>query len=233
MRLPAGGATVRCIAMMEDFDDAVEQEETQAGGSKLGLIAVFVGIIGIVVGVTGIVLANKAQNELRTLEASLAAKPDKTVDMQTKLDEMDERLVKLGGEFVKLGRADRQIQENAQKAFTDVGTRIGDNRKAINDITGKMSELVDKLENWKPTVAVQSRPAATASGDAASSEDEAEPASEPGTMTEEGIYTIKSGDTFSKIAQQAGVSLSQLMAANPTANPNALQIGQKIVIPKP
>jgi LysM repeat protein len=33
------------------------------------------------------------------------------------------------------------------------------------------------------------------------------------------------------VAKKFGVSLSALMAANPTVNPRALQIGQKIVIP--
>ena len=226
------GAIVRCFAMMEDFDDAVEQESAPESGSKLGLIGVVVGIIGIVVGVTGIVLAIKAQTEVRTLEATLMAKPDKTVDMQAKLDEMDERLVKLGGEFVKLGRADQQIQSNAQKAFTDVGNRIGDNRQAINELTDKMSELVNKLENWKPTVAVrQSVASEPAGGGEAGST--GEPAAQPGSLSEDGIYTIKGGDTLSKIATEMGVSLSQLMAANPTVNPSRLQIGQKIVIPKP
>lgn len=218
--------------MMEDFDDAVSPEETPESGSKLGLIGLFVGIIGIVVGGTGIVLANKAQNEIRSLETSLAAKPDRTVDMQQKLDDMDERLVKLGGEFVKLGRADQQIQANAQKAFTDVGNRIGENRQAINDMTGKLTELVSKLENWNPAVAVRPAAVSGSDGDADSGAAD-EPASQPGSLTEDGIYTIQGGDTFSKIAQKAGVSLSQLMAANPTANPSKLQIGQKIVIPKP
>ena len=54
----------------------------------------------------------------------------------------------------------------------------------------------------------------------------------PGTLTDDGIYTIQSGDTFSSVAKKMGVSLSQLVAANPTANPNSLQIGQQIVIPQ-
>jgi len=214
---------------MEDFDDVIAEEEVPESKSKMGLIAVVVGVIGIVVGVTGIVLANKAQSEVRMLEAKMAARPDKTADLQKAIEGMDERLVKLGGEFVKLGRVDRDIQENTQKAFTKVSSDISANRDAINGLTTKLTELVGKLENWKPTAAVRTT---TSSGSGGSS-DGSTPAVEPGTLTEDGIYTIQSGDTFSKIAKKMGVSLSQLMTANPTANPNALQIGQQIVIPKP
>ena len=229
MRLPERVAGVRFIAMMEDFDDVITEEEIPEQSSKMGLIAVFIGILGVVVGVTGIVLANMAQSQVRTLEAKLAARPDKTADIQKSMDSLDERLVKLGGEFVKLGRADRQIQENTQKAFTEVSNDITENREAINGLTTKLTELVGKLENWTPTTSVRAG-SSSASG---SSGEGTTPAVEPGTLTEDGIYTIQSGDTFSKIAKKMGVSLSQLMTANPTANPNALQIGQRIVIPKP
>lgn len=46
------------------------------------------------------------------------------------------------------------------------------------------------------------------------------------------VYTVKSGDTLSGIAQQQGVSLSQLVSANPQIkNPNLIYPGQQINIP--
>ncbi len=225
MRLPERIVDVRFVVMMEDFDDEVSSEEVSERGSKTSAIAVIVALVGIVVGVTGIVLANKAQKEVRTLEARMAAKPDKTQGIEQKVASLDERLVKLGGEFVKLGRADRTIQENTQKAFTEVGGSISENREAINGLTTKLTELVDKLENWKPTTSVRSTSTPTTTGTAP-------PTVAPGTLSDDGIYTIQSGDTFSSVAKKMGVSLSQLIAANPTANPNSLQIGQKIVIPQ-
>ena len=45
-------------------------------------------------------------------------------------------------------------------------------------------------------------------------------------------YTIKSGDTLSKIAQRNGVSLAQLLQANPDiTNPNNIKVGQVITLP--
>jgi uncharacterized YkwD family protein len=45
-------------------------------------------------------------------------------------------------------------------------------------------------------------------------------------------YTVKAGDTLSKIASSNGVTLSQLLSANPSiTNPSLIYVGQKITIP--
>ena len=45
-------------------------------------------------------------------------------------------------------------------------------------------------------------------------------------------YTVKPGDTLSKIAQRNGVSLAQLLQANPQiTNPNEIKVGQVITLP--
>ena len=222
MRLPDRVGDVRCCSMMDDFEDVVTPESEAEPGSKIGVVAVFVAIFGIIVGVTGIILANQAQNEVKALEAKLAAKPDRASELQEKVESLDERLVKLGTEFVKLGRQDRQIQENTQAAFNGVSGNIQENRDGLNELGTKLSEIVDKLENWKPAA----RMAAVA---AVSSDSSGESVASP---PEEGVYLIQSGDTLSAIAKRFGVSLSALMATNPSVNPNRMRIGQKIIIPE-
>jgi LysM repeat protein len=44
-------------------------------------------------------------------------------------------------------------------------------------------------------------------------------------------YTVRQGDTISSIALQFGVSMDDLMAANPEISPNAMPVGQVINIP--
>lgn len=44
-------------------------------------------------------------------------------------------------------------------------------------------------------------------------------------------YTIQPGDTPYKLAKTYGTTASQILAMNPTMNPNNLQIGSKILIP--
>ena len=46
-----------------------------------------------------------------------------------------------------------------------------------------------------------------------------------------GTYTIKAGDTFHSIASRLGLSLNDLLAANPGVKPEALQVGQVISLP--
>jgi putative chitinase len=47
-----------------------------------------------------------------------------------------------------------------------------------------------------------------------------------------GTYTVQSGDTLSGIAQRHGVSLNDLLSANPQiSNPNNIQVGQQINLP--
>jgi LysM repeat protein len=53
------------------------------------------------------------------------------------------------------------------------------------------------------------------------------PTSGPGT------YTVQSGDTMGAIAVRLGISVEALMAANPTADPNMLEIGQVLSLPLP
>ena len=45
-------------------------------------------------------------------------------------------------------------------------------------------------------------------------------------------YNIVAGDTFSKIAIKNGISLNSIIRANSNLNPQALKIGQEIIIPK-
>jgi len=44
-------------------------------------------------------------------------------------------------------------------------------------------------------------------------------------------YTIKSGDTLAGIAERFGVSLEDLLAANPGINPSALRAGDSVNLP--
>ncbi len=46
------------------------------------------------------------------------------------------------------------------------------------------------------------------------------------------IYTIKSGDTFSTLAEQFKISQDELRAANPDVSPNSMTIGATLIIPE-
>jgi LysM repeat protein len=45
-------------------------------------------------------------------------------------------------------------------------------------------------------------------------------------------YTIQEGDTFETIAADQRTTVERLQALNPEVDPNSLQVGQKILIPR-
>ena len=45
------------------------------------------------------------------------------------------------------------------------------------------------------------------------------------------VHVVKAGDSLSAIAQQYGVSLQAIMAANSISNPSLIYAGQRLVIP--
>lgn len=48
------------------------------------------------------------------------------------------------------------------------------------------------------------------------------------------VYVVESGDTMTKIAKKFGVTVAQIMEANPTIkDPNKISLGQEIIIPVP
>jgi LysM repeat protein len=47
------------------------------------------------------------------------------------------------------------------------------------------------------------------------------------------VYVVKSGDIPLTIAEQFGITVEELLAANPGIDPSGLQIGQELVIPPP
>lgn len=51
------------------------------------------------------------------------------------------------------------------------------------------------------------------------------------TPTPAGLYIVKQGDTLGGLAQQFGTTVEELMAANNINDPNALQVGQALIIP--
>ena len=59
----------------------------------------------------------------------------------------------------------------------------------------------------------------------------AEPTNAPGTATAGEVYTVEPGDTLFNIATRYGVTIADIVDANPGLDPDRLSIGQRIVIP--
>jgi LysM repeat protein len=76
------------------------------------------------------------------------------------------------------------------------------------------------------------KPAGSASPSAPVATASAEITPEPAPTAQ--VYVIKQKDTLSKVASRYGITLDELLAANPDIkNPNKISIGQQIIIPLP
>ncbi|MFO7726457.1 MAG: LysM peptidoglycan-binding domain-containing protein [Oceanipulchritudo sp.] len=217
---------------MDEFDDGLEVTGEERNSSRLPVIALWIGLVGIIVGATGIFLANQAQRNLTELETEIKAQPDKTPEIEASVGSLEERLERLGSEFVKLTRKDTEIRESVQDGFDQIQRNIRENRSGVNALSGKIEEVIEELEKLEKR-ASRTVPAAPETG-----VDDTEPreANEDETvLTTEGagVHYIERGDTLSKIATKHGLTLSQLQQANPTVDPRRLQIGQEIIIPAP
>ena len=97
------------------------------------------------------------------------------------------------------------LANQTQRAFDTVTAELGNLRTSVNKI-----ELAGASKSTSSSAGGSSGAAATA---------------EPGT------YIVKSGDTGVQIAKANGVSLSDLMGANPDVDWRRLKVGQKIKLP--
>jgi LysM repeat protein len=226
---------------MEDRDNleenfVVSDDTGDSAPSRMGLFGLLAGVVGIVLAIAAMVMANSANKALEELKASMDNRPDRTEELQAGIKDVDDRLVAMGSELVRLNRVDRQIREEVQSALDGISRDVRQNRQLANETAASLREVVTTLESR-----VASRPATTTTRTAATTSETASGADAAASggsggpsvaVPADGIYTIQSGDTMSAIASRFGVSLTELMNANPGVNPRALQIGQKIMIPR-
>lgn len=227
---------------MDDFEAHPAGLDTEAsdpgdGGNKLPLLALILALIGIVVGIAGIYMAAQAGNALASYRADQETAPDTTGDrlesaearfaeMAAQLESVEERLGNMGSAQVAIQRNSRETREQTQRAFEGVSREVSANRSQLNETTSRLEELMEQLQSGGVR-----RTSAAASGEGSGAADSGEgpPAVAP---PPDGVHVVESGDTLSKIAASYGISLAELMAANPSVDPRRMRVGQHIVIPE-
>jgi hypothetical protein len=196
----------------------------EASSNKAALIGIALGAIGLILGLTGIIMANTAAKKAQAVELALLSRPDPGAKFEAQLKEMDERIVRAGAEIARLSRTDRQVRDNT--AQLEMVTR------GLTTTREEFNKLVDSMRDVQATRPVAAAPARTApTGGSGGPDPVASTAT--GAWPADGIYTIQSGDTFSRIAARFNIKLEDLERVNPGVDSRRLQIGQKIQLPKP
>ena len=142
------------------------------------------------------------------------------------------------GAMVKAGHTETNL-ETAQKDLGDrvsavettatvasAAAKAAASRAELNDIASKLAgnqnTLNDNFEVLKKEIADMKKPSAANKG----------PTSKETAVAGKDEYIVKSGDTGSSIAKANGVSLTALMAVNPSIDWKKMHVGDKIKLPE-
>jgi len=178
-------------------------------GSYLGIV---VGILAVIAVVLAAVALSKA--------AALGKKLDDVAALAARIDTMEQSVNRTRDDTTKNVS---NLRGTYDRYFDQINTEFATLRTQINKVATETKELSERSA---------SAPVRAPSGGTAPAGGSGGPTVAPGTLSTDGTYVIKSGDTLSKVASSFGVSLAELQAANPSVDSRKLHVGQKIVIPK-
>jgi LysM repeat protein len=166
----------------------------------------YLPIAGVLVGVIALAVACFALVKASAASKAIAADSDEIAKIDT---------------IESTANSAAQSAQSANANITKLDTSLSDNFSQITNKFGSIDATIAKLqESAKPAPrAAKAKSAPAGEGPA------------PGTVSSDGTYTVKSGDSLAKIARANGISLSDLKAANPEVDPKHLKIGQKINLP--
>ena len=189
----------------------------------IAIAAVIVGLAGLGLGWMGFSRSTELEQKLAALEkaAAGAADLDAAVNQNaSRLEQISTNMSSLSQEVNRvLGAVDEDI------------SGLKKNLRAVAIDAGTAKKMVEELE--KSGVRVAAAPAPAPKADDAGGSGGKEPAPANASTGKAGVYTIKSGDTFGRIAAAYDLTSDDLIAANPGVDPRRLRIGQQIVIPAP
>jgi len=157
-------------------------------------------------------------------------------DMQQDILSLKQQMGEMRLQVESLERENRQLRERLSNVDQELASRVTlaffqtESRKLSLEIQkgleGLKSELVRILGERVESVARQdrlSRGSTTSDSPAVEFSDD---------YPRDGImYTVRSGDTLSGIAQKTGSTITDIRNANQIVDPTRLQVGQKLFIP--
>ncbi|TVR47672.1 MAG: LysM peptidoglycan-binding domain-containing protein [Puniceicoccaceae bacterium] len=198
--------------------------------SKTGLYllvgALLLAALGLILGIYSLSVASSLRGELADLREHSGS-----------LEELREQATKAVTDAERaLGRVGT-TREETQRAFQEVGNELSSFRTSLNRLTIDLRNLTEKVGE------LEQRPARSTVATTPSHAPEAGNVTAPATtrpapertedLGPDRAYTIRQGDTFSRLSLLFGVTIDELIAANPGVDPRRLRIGQRVIIPEP
>lgn len=202
-----------------------EASRTVPQGGLGGLfLSVALGVLGVAMGGIALFLVLNSSSRSEGLEAALERSADDQTQLVSRITQLENQLAKLASEAEAQDRQIRNLASQSQTALNQLGQEISSTRRDTVNTADKVRVLTERLGELSAPPAVPSSAQPTTSTPAATSE----PPAGPEGHRE---HIIASGDTFSRLAARYNVTIDQILAANPDADPRRLQVGQRIRIP--
>jgi len=215
--------------MLEDEEFSVPEE---SGNSVLPWIALIIGFLGGGVGGTALYFNYTLNEKISAMEDTLETRRGETSEnvasLKSSINTLNEEFQGIKDNLVSLRAQLRRDRTDQADKLAEVYKAINENREQINENVGAIAEIPETLTSTVDT-SPQERETERAPGVNDKNEETRED-----TRTETSgniIHTIEAGDYFGKLSREYDVPLADILEANPTVNPNKLQIGQEVVIP--
>ena len=181
-------------------------------------IALVVGLAGLAF---GIVAFNKASqlNSISDVQAANSKNSEIIVGLQ-------EQVMNLNKRYTGLANLQNAVDQT-RRGMQTLSGQLSEARAQLSAEAGKIAGLESRLGLGNRAREGDSPPAATASSNP--NPNQLTPAADGSGRMQ---YTIRSGDTLSKVARNFGITLDSLRRANPRIEPDYLKVGQKVYVPK-
>lgn len=205
------------------------EEDLEPSGSP-SLVPLALAILATVLGAAGLYFGLTASQRLNPISASIEEGTSGAAQLEKELGALQTQLAELRAQTDELAKAldrTRIYSSQSERALKQLAGNVKENREEIV----KQAEQLNKLASGGGGATAARSSTGGDPGTAAAEAEAGEAAADEASGSTEGIYRIRAGDNFTKVARDLGVGLQALIDANPQADPNRLQIGQEINIP--
>ena len=201
--------------------------EDEFNESSANPFAMALAVLGIVLGGAGLYFGLTANQRLTSISATLEEGSSSAAALTQQIDGFQQQIAELEAEAEELRQALKRANaygNGRDKAIKQLEAAINDNRKRMGEYGEELSELASSGVRVAPAPAA---PTSTSSTTTASDSSGTVTATAGSATT----YRIQSGDTLGRVASAKGISLQDLLDANPGIEPTRLSIGQTINVP--
>lgn len=215
---------------MADFDNLPSDRVSDGlDGERTGsaaLLPLIFGLVGIVLGGVALFFALSGRGEtgivVEELRSELQAKTEHFNELSQQLSALQSALESVQRDEAATRARLQTLTGELSGAFNRMGAELNETRMGVRNNAAALEELVGKIQE---RFAAQTPAAATTSAGRTDAS---------GSTAPEGYieHTIRTGDSFARLAREYGVTIEAIAEANPNADPKRLQIGQIILIPR-